>query len=72
MIQTETAHVYSAECDICKIDFEHPFEGWTTFLNQDYMMDSMGSSGWHIGDEGCYCPKCHSIDDEDNVIIKAV
>lgn len=59
MIQTNTANVYSAECDICKTDFEHPYEGWTVFLNEDMMLDSMANSGWHNGDEGCLCPKCH-------------
>lgn len=64
---------YSAECDICKDDFEHPFEGWALFLDQDYMLDSMGNYGWHLvdGSDLCYCPKCHEIDENDNLIIKS-
>ena len=65
----EPVFVYSAECDICKTPFEHPIEGWTTFLNEDYMLDSMGSYGWYV-DEKHYCPTCHTIDDDDNLIIK--
>jgi hypothetical protein len=70
MIQTEQRNVYSAECDVCKADFEDPFEGWTVFLNQDHMLDRMDTADWHIGDNVCYCPKCYKIDDEDNLIIK--
>lgn len=70
MIQTEPRNVYSAECDVCKNDFEDPFEGWTVFLNEDHMIDRMGDMGWHIDEIKCYCPNCHTIDDEDNLIIK--
>ena len=70
MITSEPTFVYLAECDICKSEFEHPYEGWTTFLNQDYMTDSMSSAGWHIDDNNSYCPKCHHIDDEDNLFLK--
>ena len=71
MIQQEHLPVYSAECDICKVDFEHPFEGWTVFLNEDNMLDSMSNAGWHIDGQKCYCPKCHEIDGEDNLIVKS-
>ena len=72
MIEEENAIVYSAECDICKVYFEDPFEGWTVFLSMDNMIYRMDTSGWHREERRCYCPKCHEIDDEDNLIFKAL
>ncbi len=69
MIETTPSTVYSAECDVCKETFEHPYEGWSIFLDQDRMLDNMGDSGWHIDGINCYCPKCHEIDGDDNLII---
>ena len=70
MIQEEQAPVYSAECDMCKTDFECPFEGWSIFMSKDHMTDSMSNRNWHIDGDTCYCPKCHEIDDDDNLILK--
>lgn len=71
MIKSNQEPIYSMHCDGCGREYEDPYEGWTSFLDKDTILDRMPNVGWHLGDgeqgqDGfCYCPKCHRIDDED-------
>lgn len=71
MINASQETVYSAECDVCKKQFEHSFEGWTTFFHKEQITERMPYQDWHIGDgeqgeqDKCYCHDCYHIDDED-------
>ena len=63
---------YVASCNLCDSDFEHPIEGWSLFNDKDIIYDSMLGAGWYISDDDnddCYCPKCHKIDNDDNLIV---
>lgn len=72
MINERQEPIYSAQCDVCKTDFEHSFEGWTSFMNRDMMTERMVDQEWYFGDgeqgeDGKhYCPDCYHIDEEDN------
>jgi hypothetical protein len=68
MITEEKA--YAAFCDRCKKTFEDSFTGFTIFVNQSDLWDEMNGEGWNSLDDKVYCPKCHTIDDEDNVTVK--
>jgi hypothetical protein len=63
--------MYAAECDVCKNDFE-TYEGWSALTCQDRLEDSLNDSGWHIDGIKCYCPDCHTINDEDQVVFKVI
>jgi len=65
-----TVEMYAAECNTCKDDFEG-YEGFSAYHDEDRLYESMVNGGWHVEDKNCYCPKCHYIDDEDYVVLRA-
>lgn len=62
--------LYGASCDNCKEIYSDGHDtGFSYFVDHGILHEKLDSDGWHSGDEGCYCPKCHKIDDEDNLIL---
>lgn len=62
---------FSATCDGCKEDFEDGGRGWSMFQDKSVISEMMGNSEWYItSDNKTYCPSCHSINDDDELILK--
>jgi hypothetical protein len=61
--------IFTILCDGCGKDlFEHTeFSGWG---EKDYVNDEAKEDGWHLDEEKHYCHQCHTIDDNDEVILK--
>ncbi|MNL39076.1 hypothetical protein D3C87_1613310 [compost metagenome] len=58
-------------CDGCNDDYEAAFTGFTIFLDESTAEDCAKDDDWHVTDDGKhYCPKCHDINDNDQLILK--
>jgi hypothetical protein len=66
----------SLSCDNCNADYESA-EGFTIFIDDVHCRAS--DDDWFIGHDSHeqeeyrdkhYCPKCHTIDDDDNIVLK--
>jgi hypothetical protein len=60
---------FVGRCNVCNNMFES-VEGWCLFIDESTLAESMWDKDWHLDGSDCYCPDCHEIDDEDNLIIK--
>lgn len=69
MIKETTA--YYVECDNCKETLETEHEGWSFFLDKGQAHDEADNHQWYEVDNKYYCPACHKVDDDDNLIINA-
>ena len=70
----EEVVMFGAQCDNCKEDWEDVNHGWVALNDKGGLTENLVESGWHVetdGEERCYCPECHSIGDEDELIINA-
>jgi len=56
-------------CDNCQEHFEN-YNGFGIFADKDAAREDAEEDGWYRDGEKHYCPKCHTIDDEDNLIVK--
>lgn len=64
----EKVDMYSAVCDNCGVVCGED-EGIVAWNDKGYVKENAEDSNWAFDDEKCYCPKCHSYDDEDNLVI---
>lgn len=55
------------ECDNCFKEFED-YSGFSLFSDGDNAHPE--DRGWYVHDEVHYCPDCHTINDDDEVIVK--
>ena len=64
--------MHSANCDNCNELFEDSHSGFTAFSDEGHLQECAESEGWHFTGKAtvCYCPKCHKIDESDNLVIK--
>ena len=61
----------SITCDNCGETYTNDHSGFSWFPNNSDAYEEAGDDGWHeTEDEKHYCPDCHEIDDDDNLIIK--
>jgi len=58
---------YAIECDVCKAQAENE-EGHTFWADETTSKENAKESEWHEEEDKHYCPKCHSFDDEDNLV----
>ena len=61
-------------CDNCgEIYKDEDGSGFSIWVAESDAKDAAESDGWYMldDDEKHYCPNCHDIDDEDNLIIKS-
>lgn len=64
---------YTAECDGCGTQFEDGFQGFSIFSDEQYLGNALDTAEWYRTDgevTKCYCPSCHSFNDEDELVLK--
>lgn len=60
------------ECDNCKELFcDEYHEGYTFFTDENGATERASETQWFIEDEKHYCPKCHTINEDDSVTFKS-
>ena len=60
------------ECDNCKDQYRAKHTDFSFFTDEGNAMESAWDDGW-VQDQSNgkhYCPDCHTVDDEDNIILK--
>lgn len=55
-------------CDICEEPFED-YSGYSIFVS-DTDVDPTDCE-WYVDNDKHYCPSCHTIDENDNLILKS-
>lgn len=63
---------YAASCDICKKSWVNEHHGWSAMSDKLGIKEMLMNDEWHLEDGKTYCPNCHEIDDDDNLILKEV
>lgn len=62
-------------CDNCGETYLDGDTGFSIFVDEDAVHEAADIDGWYLNDTGdgkYYCPDCHSIDDEDNLIVNGI
>lgn len=65
--------MYTAECDNCGAHAE--FGDFSCYADKDSVREESSESGWHFVDGcrgKCYCEDCHTMGDNDELIIKQI
>lgn len=65
--------MYIAECDICGAHYEHG--DYSCLSDKDSVREDASEGGWYFTDYNkgkCYCENCHSFDEIDNLVLKAI
>lgn len=57
-------------CDNCGKTYQNENTCFTAFVDKQDCAEDAEEGGWHVGRINQYCPSCHEIDDEDNLILK--
>lgn len=63
--------MYSAECDICGVLFEHG--DYSCLSDESSVREDAEEGGWHFVNyehAECYCENCHTWGDDDELILK--
>lgn len=68
MITTEK--LYGIQCDICGTYYVDEHNGIGFWLEIPYAEESAMNKGWYCDDKH-YCPNCHTINDDDELVINA-
>ncbi|HYG84544.1 MAG TPA: hypothetical protein VD907_06750 [Verrucomicrobiae bacterium] len=65
---------YGAKCDNCGKEWADANEGYAAYNCENYLSDCLDEEGWHFGggeDNKHYCPDCHEVGDNDEIVIKS-
>lgn len=63
--------MYTAKCDLCGHNCE--FGDYSCYHDESTVQEDATAQGWHFTDDGkCYCNECHSIDDNNNLVMKSI
>ena len=60
---------FTISCDNCKEDYRDEHTGFSIYVDENGLHDSADKNGWHSEENIHYCPKCHTINDNDELII---
>lgn len=60
---------YSATCDCCGEGWYNDHYGWSAMNGEEEMRQMLYDDEWHVDGDKQYCPSCHRIDDDDNIVI---
>ncbi|RPE05532.1 hypothetical protein EGT74_24420 [Chitinophaga lutea] len=55
------------ECNVCN-DIYEDGNGFSVFPDNNSAHPE--DNGWHVDEDVHYCPGCHEIDEDDNLIVK--
>jgi hypothetical protein len=62
--------MFGADCDNCGESWIDDHHGFCAFTDESSMQSNLSDDEtWYSLDDKCLCPKCFTIDDEDNLII---
>jgi len=65
---------FSCKCDGCGESFcDNEREGFTLFSDDGQLTNAMEDYGWYLSHDETnkhYCPDCHTINDEDELVLK--
>lgn len=64
--------MFALHCDVCNRHYTEEYQGYCAWPDKSSVdTDAAESDGWYIdyATDKHYCPKCHEIDDNDNLII---
>lgn len=59
----------SLSCNNCGESFIEGHNGYSIFVDEQSAHEYADSEGWSSRDDKHYCPSCHTIDEDDNLII---
>lgn len=60
------------KCDNCKELYTETHNGFSFFSDELNAQESADNDGWFHDNKKHYCPNCHTIDDDDKLIIKNI
>ena len=62
--------MYACKCDNCD-EIWNNADGVMAYADSEHVRDTVAECEWHISEDGkTYCPDCHTIGDDDEVVIK--
>lgn len=67
--------MFALYCDVCSRHYTEENQGYCAWPDKSSVdVDAAEQDGWHIDtyNDKHYCPRCHEIDDNDNLIIHEV
>lgn len=63
-----TQEMWGAKCDSCGKQWDNG-DSISYYPGRTDVEYSLNESGWHIDGDKCYCPKHHTIDENDQIVI---
>lgn len=57
-------------CDNCGETFLDDHTGFALYADEINANEAADNAGWYSEDSKHYCPDCHTIDDDDNLVLK--
>ena len=62
------------ECNNCKEHYTNEDSGFSIFISENDVCEDAMDDGWitDYDNNKHYCPKCHTIDDDDNIVVKQI
>lgn len=61
--------LFTIECDNCKEIYCDEYSGFAYWLDKTSALESASNNGWIQEEENHYCNKCHSYNDDDEILI---
>lgn len=64
--------MYGATCDNCGESWYNDHHGWSAMNDESGLKEMISNDEWYTYGDKHYCPSCHNIDDDDNLVLKEV
>lgn len=64
-----TLEMFGVECDNCKQDYIDDSTGFCAWTDAGLAHEAADGDGWYTDDYKHYCPKCFTVDENDNLIL---
>lgn len=61
---------YCVTCDNCGKTYEDVNTGFTLWVDNSEANENVQDNDWYKDGDKHYCPNCHTVDEDDNLIIK--
>jgi len=56
-------------CDNCGETYQDEHTGFSIFVDEEGAHEAADNDGWHLEGGKYYCDECHTINDEDELVI---